>query len=116
MAVAWPAFLQDFLNTESFSYTIGDTTISSDVDVGPAKKRRRFTKSVDKLTCTINLPFADFQQFYDFFDVTLNGGIEYFTFDHPFTGVATDFRMGPPKIDPMGGVWFKVTMEWEKKL
>ncbi len=116
MAVSWPAFLQDYLNQDSFSYEIGETRITSENDTGPMKSRRRYTKSVDKLTCTIDIKKSDWQNFYDFWDVTLNGGIIYFTFDHPFTSVLTEFRMkDPPRIDIIGGEWLKISMSWEKR-
>lgn len=116
MAIAWPAFLQGYLNQDSFSYQIGETRIMSESDIGPAKSRRRFTKSVDTIQCTIDIKKSDWTNFYDFWDVTLNGGIEYFTFDHPFTSVSTEFRMPqPPRVDPIGGEWLKVTMSWEKR-
>lgn len=116
MAVSWPAFLQTFLNEDSFSYQIGETRIFSENDTGIQKSRRRYTKSIDTLKCTIDITLSDYQQFYDFWDVSLNGGINYFTFNHPFSGVPTDFRIkDPPSFSPMGGEWLRIDMVWEKK-
>ena len=84
------------------------------MDVGPAKVRRRSTKSVDTYSVTILLDKADYQTFYDFYDVDTNGGADTFYFNHPITGVSTEFRFTkPPEISPIGYSTFQVSMEWE---
>jgi len=116
MAETWPAALEDKLNVAGFQYQIGPTAIRSENDVGLAKVRRRFTKGVDTLSVSINLTYTEFNDLYNFWDVTLNGGVNRFEFDHPFTGALTEFRMvSPPRIGPRarGGREFLVTMEWE---
>lgn len=115
MSVAWPALLQSVVNEESFSFIIGETSIRSDMEVGPAKVRRRFTKSVDGLTCSINLTQSEFQTFYDFYDIDLNGGTKVFSFIHPVTQVLSDFRFTKaPNMRSLGGGNFRVVMEWEQ--
>jgi hypothetical protein len=112
--ILWPATLQQKLNVADFNFKIGSTSISSENDVGPAKKRRRSTKSIDLYSCSINLDFDEYQDFYDFFNVELNGGVEQFVFDNPFTEVPSYFRMvGEPSIRPLGGRVFSVSMSWE---
>ncbi len=114
MPATWPASLQDFINEESFSLQTGSTVLVSDMDIGPAKKRRRFTKSVDKFDVTITLKNqTDYTTFSNFFDLDLNGGVEQFVFDHPLSGVPTNFRMSEPKYTPLGGTAFLVSMQWE---
>ena len=115
MAEAWPISLQDKLNEDAFGLDIGETVLRSDMDVGPAKVRRRMTKSVDTLTCSIDVTTSEYSTFLYFFDTTLNGGVNQFTFDHPITGAPTDFRFGgPPQIRSIGGGNFRVTMRWEQ--
>ena len=112
--ILWPAGLQQKLNVAEFNFKIGNTVITSENDVGPSKKRRRSTKSVDLYACSINLDFSDYQTFYDFFNVELNGGASQFVFPHPFTGVDSYFRMfGEPTLTPLGGRVFTVSMNWE---
>jgi len=114
MAAAWPAFLQQRLNEAGFSYLFGDTVLRSQNDTGPIKRRRRTTKSVDKIQCTVNIKYSDFTDFYDFWDVTLNGGVTPFTFNHPFTQVPADFYMAePPRMSPLGGLEYTLSMVWE---
>lgn len=113
MAQVWPPALQDYVNEESFGIQTGSTVLVSDMDVGPPKKRRRFTRSVDKFEVTITIDAADYLTMYNFFDSTLNGGVEQFEFNHPITGVPTNFRMNEPKYTPKGGATFMVQMSWE---
>jgi hypothetical protein len=114
MAQVWPASLQEKLSEANFGLGIGDTTIRTDMDVGPAKVRRRFTKSIDSYTASIYLTSAQYATFYNFFDTTLNGGVLSFDFAHPITGVTTEFRFkGTPKIISLGGGQFQASFEWE---
>lgn len=114
MAQVWPAALQDYVNEESFSHAIGNTTVRTEMDIGPAKVRRRMTRSVDIFDVTITIDVDDYDTVYEFYDTTLNGGVEQFTFAHPFTGVDTNFRMTQePTFAPMGGREFTVKMRWE---
>lgn len=114
MPVAWPATLNNTLDVDSFSYKIGDTTIRSDMDIGPQKVRRRHTKSVDTISCSQKISFSLYQDLYDFFDIDLNGGVNTFSFNHPFTGLPMECRfLGPPEIRPIGGVEFTLSMQWE---
>ena len=115
MAVAWPGALQDKLNEQSFGIRKGSTTIRSDMDTGPAKVRRRFTRSVDMFTASIDLTTSEFSTFETFFNTTINGGVTIFEFDHPITGVLTNFRfVGDPEYSSIGGGNFRVSMVWEK--
>lgn len=116
MSIPFPTEFQKYLNTDSFSYQVGDTTIRSEQDQGPVKIRRLYTKQVDVLQASIDITFSQFQSFLDFFNVTLNGGVSAFTYNHPFTGVSTEFRFkGPPKLSPLGngGLQHRVTFSWE---
>ncbi len=115
MSEPWPSSLQQLVNQDSFTETIGDTVIRSEMDTGPVKLRRRFTRSIDTISCSIDITSVEqYEDLNFFFKTTLNGGVTRFELAHPITGVLTDFRfMGPPKYSPMGGFNFKVDMQWE---
>lgn len=114
MPQVWPTSLQTLVNEENFNYSVGNTVLRSDMDVGPSKLRRRITKSVDSLTVSINLYQTDYSTFINFFDVDCNGGVSTFNYTHPITGATQEFRFkGPPTITSLGGGYFKVSMEWE---
>jgi len=111
---SWPLTLQQFINESGFNLDIGDTSISTTMDVGLDKKRRRYTKGIDMFSVTIDLEKDDYLTLYNFYNDTLNGGVNSFTFDHPLTGVSSDWRFkGAPNVAPKGGLWFRVSMKWE---
>lgn len=115
MAQAWPGTLQQLLSEANFGIAKGETTIRSDMDIGPKKVRRRFTKGVDIFTASIYLTVTQFTLFETFYDTTLSGGSLPFTFNHPITGVATDFRFASePVYRSIGGGNFTVDFNWEK--
>lgn len=113
----WPASLQQILNADSFQVSFGNTTIRSDMDVGPAKVRSRFTDAVDIYTCGVNITYDQYTTLSDFYKTILNNGALPFTFDDPFTGSPESFRfVSPPTLAPLGqgGFAFRVSMSWEK--
>lgn len=114
MAVPWPTALQELVNENGFAENFGETVLRSDMDVGPAKYRRRTTRPINTLSITINLTVSQYTTFKTFFNTTTNGGVTPFTFAHPITGTATDFRFTkPPSIRSLGGGQFQALMEWE---
>jgi hypothetical protein len=115
MAVAWPAQIQDCLEEQGFGLQKGETALRTDMDVGPQKVRRRFTKGVDTITGTIVVNKDQYVIFDAFFSTSLAGGILAFTFPHPITKVLTNFRFkGPYQLNPAGGGYFNISMVWEK--
>jgi len=115
MAESFPNELQDLLNQAGFTQQFGKTTIRSTVDVGPAKIRSRFTKEIDRFSCSIDLEKDDYSILSTFYKTTLNNGVRTFNYNHPMTGVESEFRfVEPPSITPIGGLWFKVGLSWEE--
>lgn len=111
----WPVSLQQRLNTSGFQKRFGNTLVRSDMDVGPAKVRSRFTDAVDVYVCSVLLDYAEYSTFETFFKTTLNNGANQFEFDDPFTATAAAFRFSePPTITPLGGRTFQLDMSWEK--
>lgn len=116
MPALWPAFLQDLINAAGFSSEIGETVLRTEMDIGPAKLRRRFTHSIDNYNTEITVYTTDMPAFFTFFNTTLNGGVTPFYFDDPLTGIEEIFRfVGTPKISPNGSAgWFDISMSWER--
>jgi len=114
MAEIFPATLQQLVNQSGFGLQFGDTTISSTVDVGPKKKRSRYTKGIDIFTCTIDMNLTDYNTLRTFYVTTLGNGVKTFLYDHPMTGVESVFRFtAPPSLSTLGGTYFRVQMTWE---
>lgn len=112
----WPIALQQHLNADDFDVQYGDTTIRSDMDIGPAKVRRRFTDAVDIYTCSIFLDLDSWSVLRDFYKTILAGGSLPFLFNDPLNGGATaTFRFAkPPDGRPIGGRIFRISMTWER--
>jgi len=47
MAISWPVGIQDLVNGENFSMEFGETVLRTQMDVGPAKLRRRTTRPIE---------------------------------------------------------------------
>ncbi len=113
--VNWPSTLQQCLSADNFGIAKGATTIRSDMDIGPQKVRRRFTKGVDTYSASIYLTNAQYLIFENYYDVTLNGGATPLIFPHPITQVPTIFRFkDEPQYRPIGGLNWTVSFTWEK--
>ena len=114
MAQPWPSSLQQLLNKDSFEITFANTTLTTEMDIGVPKRRRRYTKGVKLLTCSIWVNQSQYTILENFYETTLNGGVDSFEFNHPITGVLTQFKFSsPPKATYMGGDTFPVVMAWE---
>jgi hypothetical protein len=115
MAQSWPGTLQDKLSEANFSYTIEDTALRSDMDIGPQKVRRRFTKPINSLTGSIYLTSLEYTTFYNFYNTTLDGGTLPFEFNHPITNELKEWRFkGPSRVSSIGGGNFIVDFTWEE--
>lgn len=115
MPTPWPASLQQLVNRDSFSMQFGETVLRSDNDIGPVKVRRRFTRPINKVTVGFDMTVDQYEDFYTFFNTTINGGVTTFELEHPITGVLTEWRFnGPPQVTPLGGIIFQASMEWEE--
>jgi len=118
MAEQWPASLQDCLNDVSWSESPVDTAIRNQPSTGPAKSRRRYTNPERGITGTIwLLSDADWNTFRDFYDVTLQGGILEFEFEHPITQVVMVYVFNSPYTvsNQFSGTVYPVRMEWRQQ-
>lgn len=111
----WPVSLQDKFNVDNFSVKLGNTTVRSEMDVGPDKVRRRFTDAVDIYTASIDMDIDQYSDLKQFFENTLGGGSLTFAFVNPLTNTTDEFRfIDPPDVRPIGGRFFKVSMNLER--
>jgi hypothetical protein len=111
----WPVSLQQTLNADDFRIKLGNTAVRSDVDVGPAKVRSRYTDGVDVYSCSILIDYSEYATFTAFYKTTLSNGTLPFLFTDPMTGLSTAFRFADdPGIIPLGGRKFRISMAWEK--
>ncbi len=111
----WPVSLQQKLDAEGFSHQFGTTTIRTDMDIGPAKVRSRFTDAVDVYSSSIIITFDEYTTIRTFYKTLLNNGTLPFTYLDPFTGEEQVFRfLSAPTFAALGGRAFKVALSLEK--
>ena len=101
----WPVTLPAFVQEGGFSEAIQDQTVESSMDTGPAKIRRRFTKSLRKFGITMYMTPEQVTTFETFWQTTVKGGSIVFDWVHPRTRVAAAlrFRNPAPAYTTIGG-------------
>ena len=112
MAAQWPSAFQDYLNQAGFGYTSGETSVKSDVDYGPPKRRQRFTRAINNLSVQFTITRDLKSQLDSFFYDTLGGGTLAFEFDDPFDDTLKEYKMDAPTYATKGGKYFDVSMVW----
>ena len=104
MATAWPTTLPDDLVIANGGGALGDNTIRSKTDIGPAKVRRRSTAAPDTLVGSQLLTATQFGYMDTFYKTTLVGGTLPMTWKHPVSRAECDMRfLAPPAWQAQGG-------------
>lgn len=108
MAV-WPVTLPDDFLLAAYSETAPDNIISSEMEIGPPKTRRRSTSATRKISGNIILTTAQVATHDTFFTTTLYDGAEPFDWTNQRTGSTVEVMYvphSPPVYTPLGnGKW-----------
>jgi len=108
----WPTDIPDCPQT--WNETPIEVRVRTDVDTGPAKVRRRFTKSLLQVEWGLTMAKDKYAIWQTFFEVTLRNGIDTFMYPHPYTGVDIEMRFaGVPQIQ-MGPTAFQISCTMEQ--
>ena len=112
MPATWPAALPQFVQEQGYGETLPDQAIESQVDNGPPKTRRRFTKNLRPIQAVIQCDSSQRAVFDNFYIVTLEGGTQPFLWVNPFTQKLAlfRFRRPPPVYTPFGAVHASISM------
>lgn len=109
----WPSTLPQELIEDNFEETMQNLIISTDMEVGPPKTRRRLTANSTPVKGSIIVTKAQRAIFFTFFHSTIAGGAIKFTWEHPITGTTVKMKIiGQPKITPLGGDYFKIDIDF----
>lgn len=102
---SWPGTLPSYVQEGAFSELPQNVTLETEMDVGPAKIRRRFTKATRKFQCQLFMTSAQVTTFETFWETTLIGGSVTFDWVHPRTRAAATCRFRNPRyqISTTGG-------------
>lgn len=114
----WPVSLPQTPLQDGFSEQIENGVITTQMDQGPSKTRRRFTASVKKYEVTFLMSASQLSTFRTFFDSAISGGANSFTFTDPIVNTSGSFRIdmsqGSPTITPLSGGQYTVSFSMEK--
>jgi len=85
MAITWPATLPDKPQQRGWEDKPGDNSLTTQMEVGPVKKRQRNTLFLDEFKVTYILTAAQMATLKTFFETTTSSGVTEFEWDHPIT-------------------------------
>ncbi len=111
---SWPAELPQDVLRKGYEEAFPDVTVRTEMDVGPAKVRRRYTAGVSPFSAPILMTRAQVAVLKIFHVTTLLGGSLPFDFEHPRELVTVTFRfLSPPRIMALRGDWWQATLDLE---
>lgn len=113
---AWPATLPQFVLESGYQEQLQDQVIETQMETGPVKVRRRFTKSIRTFQCQMLMTAAQQAAFESFWQNDCLGGSISFTWVHPRTRVAATFRFRTPapQYQTIGGTHMLVFFALEQ--
>lgn len=95
---------------DGFTESLGDRSISSQMDVGPAKKRRRTILAVERISLTVKINLSDVEDFKTFY-YTNDVGV--FDFRNPRTGLTQKARFASVPSVVLNETYYTSTFELE---
>lgn len=93
MAQNWPVGVPATFEQDGYSFSSQNGALRSDMDIGPAKVRRRFTATVERHSGDIVMTKAQFNTWKTWFNSTIGQGALDFNFTHPLDGTAIVARI-----------------------
>ncbi|MFO1038156.1 MAG: hypothetical protein U1E45_15065 [Geminicoccaceae bacterium] len=100
---SWPATLPALPRLAGWSESEPDVLLRTEMEVGPAKSRRRSTAGVRPQAATLVLTIEQRDTFIAWFEGTIASGAVSFAWVHPVTKRPAALRItAPPKWDALG--------------
>lgn len=107
----WPTQLPEYVLENGYNEQFPKNTVETEMDAGPPKARRRFTKIFRKFQ--VQMIMTDYQAavFEGFYYTTCNSGTDSFDWVHPRTrdAMTLRFTQPPPSFQPYGGKYVRVS-------
>lgn len=112
--IAWPETLPASPLVDGYQETLPQTVLRTEMDMGPAKTRRRTTAGVGQITVAYLLTTAETATLESFYRDTLAGGALPFAYRLPRGGGAAVCRFKkPPALVAVNGKCFRAVLELE---
>ena len=96
----WPSSLPSIPLVAGYTEELPRTTITTAMDAGPAKTRRRLTNNVSKHNINLTLNETEVAAFKSFYETDILGGSLEFTFNDPITQTPSNFRFDLSSANP----------------
>ena len=110
----WPSTLPA-PSPGAYQEVFPNNTIRSDMEVGPAKVRKRATSAPTKYKMSFEMDNTDINTLETFYRTTINEGADTFEMDDPRNGTTETFRMiGPPEISALSPIYYRANINMEK--
>lgn len=111
--ISYPSTLPQYVNQAGFSHSPENPVISTDTDIGPKKRRLRYTAVPEYFSGTLRLTEEQYAIFRTFWKDTLVYGALEFNWVHPLDRIPVEVRMTDSyKAVPVGIEW-DVTISFE---
>lgn len=111
---AWPSSLPQLSLLEGAAESPTDPVIRTDMDVGPAKRRARYTWAPRRFTVPLVLTTAQVATFETFYESTLGYGVDAFDWTHPRTLASVSFAfVRRPDFAPIGAGYWRTSLDLE---
>ena len=111
--IVWPPTLPQVALADGYTSRPGDNVVRTEMDVGPAKVRRRGSAGVRRISVRYRMTPAQSDDFEAFYNDTLRSGALRFTWPGPAGGDSLTARILPtPVWRPRGANW-TVSMDLE---
>lgn len=81
--IDWPSTLPQYVLRDSYSRNPGNNLIRTDMEIGPAKVRRRSTSAPTTVSLSFSFDKDELDDFEEFFITTLGYGVLTFNFPDP---------------------------------
>jgi len=118
MAETWPLPYEVLQN--GFSQNASDNTIRTKMEAGLDKIRKRYTSQIRNLNVQMQITHAQYITLETFYNTTLQFGVNRFNYPDPIYQKDDDPDMyehrflSTPTYTPLGGLYYIVSMEWER--
>lgn len=99
----------------AFGEEMLETKVDDAGEVGSARRRNRFTRSLNRWKYTLRLTGTQKAALYTFYETTLSRGVEAFNWTHPATAVSYEVvMMRRPKTDHVVNDLWEAEIELEE--
>lgn len=110
---AWPATLPQKMLVDGYSGALSSNVLRTDMEAGPKKMRRLTTANVEPVKGMVKLTQAQWITLRTFFYTTLAEVLP-FTWVHPTTGAAVNYRfVSPPAESDPGPATVNILLDLE---